>query len=220
MRKVRFFVMSLPYSDALLVQVFERACTETFWEAHRRAFEFLGGVPRRITYDNDSVLVSQIMGRRERKLTLGFLQLKSHYLFETHFCRVGRPNEKGVVEAMVKYVRQNFLVPVPEVRDLEELNDRLRDACREDLKRRVRGQRLPKEQLLLEDREAFLELPPAPFDACRKASTTASSLSLVRFDGNDYSVPVQFAHHPVVVKTPVEKCSGGRSKSAALSRCL
>ena len=31
-------------------------------------------------------------------------------------------------------------------------------------------------------------------------STTASSLSLVRFDGNDYSVPVRWAHHPIVVK--------------------
>ena len=39
-----------------------------------------------------------------------------------------------------------------------------------------------------------------PFDACKKDSTTASSLSLVRFDDNDYSVPVRYAHHPVVVK--------------------
>ena len=88
--KVFFFVMSLPYSGALLVQVFERSCTETFWEAHRRAFEYLGGVPRRITYDNDGVLVAKVIGGRERKLTQGFLQLRSHYLFETHLLIVTR----------------------------------------------------------------------------------------------------------------------------------
>ena len=45
----------------------------------------------------------------------------------------------------------------------------------------------------------FLPLPATPFAACRKVSTTANSLSLVRFDCNDYSVPVRWAHHPVVV---------------------
>ena len=50
------------------------------------------------------------------------------------------------------------------------------------------------------DQKAFLPLPTTPFESCRKFSTTASSLSLVRFDGNDYSVPVRWAHHPIVVK--------------------
>jgi len=43
LRKVVFFVMSLPFSDAIFVQVFERICMEVFQEAHRRAFEFFGG---------------------------------------------------------------------------------------------------------------------------------------------------------------------------------
>ena len=51
-RKVAMFVMSLPFSDALFCQIFPRECTETFQEGHRRAFEFFGGVPKRITYDN------------------------------------------------------------------------------------------------------------------------------------------------------------------------
>lgn len=80
LRKVAFFVMALPYSDASFVMAFERECTETFWEGHVRAFEFFGGVPRRITYDNTKVAVSQILGRA-RRLTQGFLQLKSHHPF-------------------------------------------------------------------------------------------------------------------------------------------
>lgn len=213
LRKICFFVMVLPYSDAVFVQAFERACTETYWEFHRRAFEYFGGVPRRIIYDNDRVLVASIIGAHRRQLTHGFLQLKSHYLFDTHFCGVRRANEKGVVEGMVKYARLNFLVPVPEVRELEALNVHLAEACGRDLQRRLRGQRVGKQALLKEDQAAFVPLPAAPFDACRKQSTTATSLSLVRFDDNDYSVPVRHAHSHVVVKGYVDRvvlCADGQ----------
>ncbi len=136
----------------------------------------------------------------ERKLSNGFLQLQSHYLFREHFCRVGRPNEKGVVEGVVKYTRLNFFVPVPKARGLDALNTMLAEKCREDLKRRLRGKRGIKAELLSEERSSFLPLPPSPFDACRKQPTRASSLSLIRFDDNDYSVPVSYAHHEILIK--------------------
>jgi transposase len=205
LRKIAFLVMALPYSDAVFVAAFERECTETFWEGHVRAFRFFGGVPVRITYDNSRVAVSKILEGRGRRLTRGFLELKSHYLFDHHFCHVRRANEKGVVEGLVGFTRRNFLVPVPQVGSLEALNRDLEERCREDLKRRLRGKSGSKAQLLEEERGALLSLPAGRFDACRKVSTTASSLSLVRFDGNDYSVPVRWAHHPVVVKGYVER---------------
>jgi len=205
LRKVGFFVMVLPYSDAFFVMAFERECTESYWEGHARAFESFGGVPVRISYDNSKVMVSKIVGARERTLTDGFLKLQSHYLFREHFCRVRRANEKGVVEGVVKFTRLNFFVPVPQVRDLSELNDKLAESCREDRKRRLRGKAGIKAELLQEDQAAFLPLPPTPFDACRKQPTRANSLSLVRFDDNDYSVPVPYAHHEILVKGYVNR---------------
>ncbi len=198
--KAALFVMALPYSDALFVRVYPRECTETFQDGHAHAFAFFGGVARRISYDNAKTSVSQILGAHARKLTDGFLQLQSHYLFAEHFCRVYRPNEKGVVESMVKFARLNFLVPVPQVDSWQELNRALERQCLEDLERRVRGRGRIKKEMLLEDQAAFLPLPAVPFDACRKAATRADRLSLVRFDANDYSVPVHYAHHAVVVK--------------------
>jgi hypothetical protein len=156
-------------------------------------------------------MVSKILERRDRKLTRGFLQLKSHYLFDHHFCQVRRPNEKGVVEGTVKYARQNYFVPVPEVRDLAELNRCLRERCQADLVRRLRGKDGSKAELLGEERAAFLPLPHVPFEACRRASTTVNSLSLVRFDSNDYSAPVRWAHHPVVVKGFVDRVEIARA---------
>lgn len=205
LRKVALFMMALPHSDAFFVMACERECSETWWEGHLRAFAFFGGVPSRIAYDNARVLVARIIGPHDKRLTDGFLQLKSHYLFEHRFCRVRRPNEKGVVEGIVKYARSNFLVPVPQVRDLAELNAMLEAMCRRDLQRRLRGKGARKEVLLGEDQAAFLPLPPAPFDACRKVATHANSLSLVRFDSNDYSVPVHVAHHPITAKGYMER---------------
>ena len=205
LRKVAFFVMVLPHSDAFFVMAFERECTETYWEGHVRAFEFFGGVPNRISYDNSKVLVSKVLGSCERKFTDGFLKLQSHYLFREHFCRVRRANEKGVVEGVVKYARLNFLVPVPQVSGLDELNRNLAEACRGDLKRRLRGKSATKAQLLTEDRDAFLPHSAGEFDPCRKLPTRANSLSLARFDRNDYSVPVAYAHHEILVKGYVDR---------------
>jgi len=203
--KVAFFVMVLPSSDAFFVQAFPRECTEVYWEAHRRAFEYFGAVPTRISYDNSCILVRRILATGKQRLTEALLKLQSHYLFDHHFCNLGRGNEKGVVEGIVKFARRNFMVPVPEVRSFAELNERLAQACRDDLARRVRGKPSVKGELLKEDQAAMRPLPDAPFTACRQLSTVASSLSLVRFDRNDYSVPVRCAHHPVVVKGYVDR---------------
>ena len=200
LRKIVFFVMVLPYSDAFLVMAFERECTETFWEGHVRAFEYFGGVPTRISYDNSKVAVSQIIGSRQRRITQGFAQLVSHYLFDYHFCLVRRANEKGVVEGVVKFTRLNFFVPVPQVQDLDALNSYLLEGCRSDLSRRLRGQSQSKAQLLKQDQSSLRTLAATAFEACRVRSARATSESLVRFDNNDYSVPVEYAHHPVTVR--------------------
>ena len=205
LKKVAFFVMALPHSDAFFVMACYRECTESFWEGHVRAFNFWDGVPRRISYDNSKIATSNIIGAHRRELTDGFKQLQSHYVFDEHFCCVGRPNEKGVVEGLVKYARLNFMVPVPQVKNLEELNEKLEASCREDLKRKLRARSGTKEELLKEDQAAFLELPLSPFDACRKRKVHASSLSLGRFDRNDYSVPVEYAHHLLLAKGYIDR---------------
>lgn len=221
LQKVAIFLMALPYSDAFFMMCVPRECTESFWEGHVRAFAFFGGVPTRISYDNSKIAVRAIIGVHRRQLTDGFLQLASHYLFDHHFCTVRRGNEKGVVEGTGGYARRNFLVPVPQVADFDALNAHLLECCRGDLQRQLRGQRAAKAALLTEDQAAFLPLPAAPFDACRKQAARANSLSLVRFHGNDYSVPVRWAHHELTVKGYWDRVviCGGADQVAAHRRC-
>src|SRR6476661_1683010 len=181
------FVLTLPHSDAFFVRAFPKECTESFQDGHVRAFEYLGGVPTRISYDNSKIAVAAITGHRGRTPTREFLRLASHYLFAYRFCRVRRANEKGHVEAMVGFARRNFLVPVPEAESWEALNAELVRRCDEDLGRRVRGKEQPKTELLDAERASLHPLPTSGFEARRVELAQANSLSLVRFDENDYS---------------------------------
>ena len=70
--KVALFGMTLSYSDAIYMQAFPRECSESFLEGHKRAFEFFGGVPTRISYDNSKIAVGKITGTRERQVTTEF----------------------------------------------------------------------------------------------------------------------------------------------------
>jgi hypothetical protein len=96
------------------------------------------------------------------------------------------------------------MVPVPQVADYAELNAYLLECCRSDMTRRLRGKTLSKRELLREDRIAGLIIPKSTFDSRKLVSTTASSEALVRFDTNDYSVPVEHGHKPVVLKASVD----------------
>ncbi len=149
--------------------------------------------------------ITKITGSRRRQLTREFLRLQSHYLFTPHFCLVRRANEKGKVEGLVGFTRRNFLVPVPRVESLAELNAELLKRCQADLDRTLRGKPGSKRELLAEDRQAMLDLPRQAFDARRVTQATANSLSLVAFDTNRYSVPVKHAHRPITVVATVDE---------------
>ena len=199
------FVLSLPYCDAVYCQAFPRECSEVFLEGHRRAFAFFGGVPTRISYDNTKVAVGKIVGSREREHTKEFQRLVGHFLFEPHFCLVRRPNEKGHVEHLLDYGRKRCLVPVPQVSSLEELNGRLEAWCRKDLEQTARKQSVPKQVHLADDQAAFRPIPTQDFESRRLVPGQVDSLSLVAFDRNQYSVPTQYAHRPVMIVAGIDE---------------
>ena len=106
---------------------------------------------------------------------------------------------------MVGFARRNFMVPVPRFASFEALNAALDDRCRQRQAARLRGHAETIGTRLERDRRAFLPLPPAPYDTCDKRPGRVSSLSLVRYRGNDYSVPVAYGHREVLIKAFVDK---------------
>jgi transposase len=200
-----FMVFDLPHSDDCFVQAFPAETTEAFLEGHVRAFQYFGAVPTRILYDNTTLAVARILGDGERQKTRAFSELQSHYLFAEKFGRPGKGNDKGKVENLVGYTRRNFMVPIPRASSWEELNAHLEADCRERRERRLRGQTETIGERFQRDCAAMLPLPGAPFEPCEKVTARVSSLSLVRYRTNDYSVPTAYGHRQVLIKGYVHR---------------
>jgi transposase len=199
-QKIHFFAMDLPHSDGCLVQAYPAESTEAFCAGHNAGFAFFGGVPRSILYDNTKLAVARILGDGRRLRTRVFSELQSHYLFADRFGRPGKGNDKGKVEGLVGYARRNFMVPIPHAASFAALNTHLLECCRRRLQDRLRGHDETIGERLARDRAAFLPLPATPYDACEKRAARVSSLSLVRYRGNDYSVPTAYGHREVLVR--------------------
>ncbi|TNF88379.1 MAG: IS21 family transposase [Gammaproteobacteria bacterium] len=204
-QKVRFFVMDLPQSDACFVKAYPAETTEAFCDGHVSAFAFFGGVPQSILYDNTTLAVARILGDGTRQRTRVFAELQSHYLFDDRFGRPGKGNDKGKVEGLVGFARRNFMVPIPRFESFEAFNADLARQSRRRSAARLRGHRETIGERLVRDQAALLELPSSPYDACDKRPGRVSSLSLVRYKANDYSVPVAYGHREVLVRGYVHK---------------
>ena len=199
-QKIHFFAMDLPHSDGCFVQAYPAETTEAFCAGHTAAFAFFGGVPQSILYDNTRIAVARILGDGRRQRTRVFSELQSHYLFEDRFGRPGKGNDKGKVEGLVGYIRRNYLVPMPRAASFAALNAKLVDDCRRRLGDRLRGHSETIGERLSRDLAVFHDLPATAYDACEKRSGRVSSLSLVRYRGNDYSVPTAYGHREVLIR--------------------
>jgi len=204
-RKAHYLVVDLPHSDDAFVKAFPAETTEAFCEGHNAAFRYFGGVPRSIVYDNTKLAVAKILGNGTRQRTRVFSELQSHYLFADRFGRPGKGNDKGKVEGLVGYARRNFMVPIPRFSSWEELNADLERKCSERRGRRLRRHKETIAERFERDRQALLPLPPTPYDACDKRTTRVTSLSLVRYRLNDYSVPTRYGHREVLLKAYVDE---------------
>ncbi len=134
--RVWMFVMRLSSSGRTFRRIYGNETIESFLDGHVRAFEFFGGVPVRVRYDNLRAAVTKVLLGRARELNPRFVALRSHYLFDSSFCAPGKGHEKGGVEGEIGRFRRNWLTPVPDVADLDELNARVDAAVAIDDARR------------------------------------------------------------------------------------
>ncbi len=183
LRKAWKFVMRLMYSGRDFVGLYERCDQLSFLDAHVRAFEYLGGVPERIVYDNLSAAVKKIVGS-ERELAERFTALCSHYLFEPCFARPREGHDKGGVEARGKGIRLAHLTPIPKGGTLWEISEVLL----REIELAFTG-----EQRFAKERRHLRELPERPFEVRKVELVSVSRRSTVRIEGATYSVPSHWA---------------------------
>src|SRR5690625_3580619 len=202
-RTFYLFCMRLCYSGDIFVRVYRNQRQEAFFDGICRALEFFGGVPRELVFDNLKTAVKRVLVGRQREEQEGFARLRTHYVFEARFCNPASGNEKGMVENLVGYARRNFLVPVPEASDLDELNEMLLAQCIANRQRR-KHRRDETVQQLLEQARALLLTPPAEHSVCcARRTVTVDHCSRFRVETNWYSGPHQFAGRELTLKAYV-----------------
>lgn len=195
-----YLVISFPFSNAFLFQVFPAQNKECFMEGLKRMFHYIGGVPKAIRFDNLSAAVKKVLPNGERELTEAFQNFVLHYEFTPEFCNPGSGNEKGHVESMVKYIRNNFLLPELTLLNLEDLNRTFWKKAEKDRNRKHYQKENLIAKLYMADQEQFLQLPAKEFDCVRYEEVKADKYGYIRIDNKTYSTSPRFAKQKVLAK--------------------
>lgn len=164
------FVAVLGYSRALFVAITDNMRYATLEECHRQAFDYFQGIPHQIWYDNMKTVVIErdAYGEGKHRLNQSFYQFSKEIGFMPKLCKPYRPQTKGKVERMVRYVRDNFYRPLATklsalelTLDVETANIELMDWLNNIANQRIHdtikvkpADRLKEEQLYLQN------LPP------------------------------------------------------------
>jgi transposase len=207
-RKLYVFVMVLGYSRKLFA-VFTNSMKMGIWlQCHLQAFEYFGGIPRKILYDNLKTAVDKFRDNGEPVLNNRFVDFANHYGFQIRLCKPYRPRTKGKVERPIRYLRENFLVRKDVVfKSLEEGNRLLSDWIENTANKRVHGttHAIPDERFEIEKRELAPISLITPFDAAIYEERKVSRDCYVMYMTNRYSVPPKYAGETVVLRiTPTE----------------
>jgi transposase len=198
-RLLMAFVMVLSYSRQIFLRFFLGAHMESFLRGHVAAFEAWQGVPRVLLYDN---LKSAVLERRGEAIRFHptLLDLAGHYRFEPRPVAVARGNEKGRVEAAIRYVRSSFFAARHFV-DVADLNAQAAAWCNG----LAADRRCPEDRTMTvrdafaEERSQLLGLPDNPYPTEERREVKVGKTPYVRFDGNDYSVPHTHVRRTLVV---------------------
>lgn len=194
--KLYAFVFTLAWSRVSYVEFVISLDTVTFLSCLHRAFEYIGGIPLEVLFDNAKTAVSERVGNIVR-FNKDLLQMALNYNFTPRACWVSDPESKGKVESKVKYVRSGFFYGL-HYDGFEDLNQKAFDWCHNQANRRVHGTTglVPFEQLE-EEKRYFKPLPAVsslPYVVEERKVTRDSLISVA---GNQYSVPAKWARKKI-----------------------
>jgi transposase len=166
----KLFIAVLGYSRWLFARFVPDERVESLREGHIAWFDQLGGVPQKILYDNPkTVVIARGNGGQKHRFHPALWELVGHYGFAPSLCKPYRPQTKGKVERMVRFVRENFFLPAvtrlvsdAPALSVELLNAQLHQWLAEVANVRVhRHTKARPVDRLLDEAAQLLPLPPA-----------------------------------------------------------
>jgi transposase len=163
--------------------------TTTFIQILRRCFDYLGGVPEELVFDQDKLLaVNENYG--DIIYTYEFEKFKQVFGFEVWLCRKSDPETKGRIEAVVKYMKNGFAAHGL-FTDIKTWNMCCGDWLVRTTNRKIHGttKKVPAEVFLVEQQY----LSPAPFTKAVPEDIVTRGVrkdNTVLYESNRYTVPI------------------------------
>ncbi len=205
-RTVQIAQIRLCHSRMRFCAAYWREDLVMLMDTHIRAHDFFEGLCERGIYDNPKTIVQDIGLGKDRDFNPRFFQMTSHYLFDPVACTPAAAWEKGQVERQVGTNRRNVFSPRLKFARLEELNAHLAEQML------VEAHTLQhpefKEKTVYEvylEEKPYLRRQKTAFSGYMTEERRASSLCLVRFGNNDYSLPCEYASKAVSVRIFAER---------------
>ena len=174
------------------------------FDAHSRAFEFYGGVPRKMIYDNPKTIVDTIFTGKNRKFNRRFLSLMNHYLVEPIACTPAAGWEKGQVERQVGIMRYRLFVPKLRFADIAELNRWLEQRCQQMGDKPHPQDRDRSIDAVFSEEKRALRPAMSRFDGYYERLCRVQSTSIIHYDRNQYSAPSPYVGKAVSVRAYAE----------------
>jgi len=190
------FVMRLSVSGRSFCGVYRSESQEAFLDGHVRGFTHFGGVPCLVRYDNLKAAVVKVLRGRNRVETDRFMLLRSHYGFDSFFCRPGikGAHEKGGVEGEVGRVRRRYLVPVPKVSSLTALSELIVAGSLTDDDRVIANRKITVGEHFKQEAPLLSGLPVEVFEVGWRSNHRVDAKARVSVRGVRYSVPAGLVH--------------------------
>lgn len=215
------FVATLCFSRHQYAELVFDQKVVTWIGLHRRAFEYFGGVPKRVVPDNlkaavlKALLHDPILGEAYRQMAL-------HYEFLISPTRPHTPRHKGKVENGVHYVQRNFMAG-QEFADIHSANRQLQNWIRDVAGVRDHGTIHQAPLSLFKEVELAVlqELPVEPFSLCEIRMAKVHPDCHVVVSGSFYSAPYTYVGQKldVYVRERVIELYQGRKLVATHVRC-
>ena len=202
---VSVFVASLPYSGLVFARGYLDQKQAAWLDAHRRVFEYVGGVALLVVPDNASTASNQISkGSRARDVNAAYAEFLQYYQSAAVPTRAAAPRDKGNVEAGVKVVT-HWVIQFLAGRVFASLDD-LNDAIAERVewindRTPFRGEDRSRNAWFSEVEKAeLMPLPAQPWEPTQWRKAKVHRDWHIQIDTIKYSVPHEYAGLGVEVR--------------------
>jgi len=196
--RLSLLIVDFPFSNQGLARVTLGQNAECVCEGLKAIFGYIGGVPKRLVFDNAAGVGRKLCDSFRTAEVFG--AFAAHYGFEFSFCNPESGNEKGGGENKVGAIRRSLFVPLPTLTNLEMYNRHLLERCTELSGKEHYRKGECERQLFIEDIFAFMGLPEKPFDVIRYETHRAGKYGKVILGGNHrYSSDPAFAKQEMIV---------------------